>query len=226
MLKNVERKLCIGKKTIIILSVVLALALFEAWDIVIDPPAFWRTERIQDKRAILAYVNEKYPDAVQTKRGEFPLQMPAGTFKNSVMYFKFDDIEFAVSAKNGQIVIDGYSGARAIAQFDKIIQDGFLKPRGITAYTSYQFVDNYYEIYPYTGGLLVDLTIFDQGSTPREVGWLYDFYKYWKDEGGFLRLYAVKIDIIVDKQRKCHINFLNDDDFSGEEKFYSAFKAG
>lgn len=216
----------ISKKTIVILVVVLALALFEVWDIVIDPPAFWRTERIQDKRAILAYVKEKYPDAVKTGRGEFPLQMPAGSFENSVMYFKLDDIEFAVSARNGQVVIDGYCGARAIAQFDKIIQDGFLKPRGITAYTSYQFVDNYYEIYPYTGGLSVDLTVFDQGSTPREVGWLYDFYKYWKNEGAFLRLYAVSIKVVVDQQRMCHTTFLNDDDFSDEEKFYSAFKIG
>lgn len=25
------------------------------------------------------------------------------------------------------------------------------------------------------------LAVHDQGSTPREVGWIYDFYKFWKD---------------------------------------------
>lgn len=158
-----------NKKKIIITSSIIAIIIgLCVWDIAFDPPAFWRTERIQDKRAILAYVKEKYPDAVQNKRGKFPLQMPAGPFEDSVMYFKLDDIEFFVSARFGQMVLDGYSGARAIAQFDKIIQDGFMKPNGIIAKTTYTFVDSY-DMYPYTGDLGVTIRIFDQGSTPEEI---------------------------------------------------------
>ena len=185
----------------------------------------WQEEHRANKKAILKYVREKYPNS-KRKGGEFPMQKFPEFHKAGTMYFELDGIEFGISAEFGKIVVDGYCGARAIAQFDKIIQDGFLKPRGITAYTDYSFVDNYYEIYPYTGGLSVRITIWDQGTTPREVGWLYDFYKYWKNEGEFLRLYSVRIDIVADKQRMCHIDYREFDDFPNEEKFYSAFNVG
>ena len=186
----------------------------------------WQWGARRNKQIILEYANEHYPDAkIVDKEFNSAKFFVWNNFLDCIV-FEWDNVEFGITAEGGEILVDGYYGARAIAQFDKIIQDGFLKPRGITAYTDYRFIDNYYEIYPYTGGLVVELTIFDQGSTPQEVGWLYDFYEYWKKKGDFLRLYGVEIAIVADKQRMCHINFLNDDDFSNEEKFYSAFKAG
>ena len=131
-----------------------------------------------------------------------------------------------MTAEGGKILIDGYCGARAIAQFDEIIQDGFLKPHGITAYTDYSFADNYYEIYPYTGRLSVRLTVWDQGTTPREVGWLYDFYKYWKKEGSFLKSYSVRIDIVSNDDVVYHISYGSKSNFLNERAFYSAFKEG
>lgn len=186
----------------------------------------WQLDARKNRQVILEYAEQHYPNAVIVDQ-EFNSAhfFVWNNFKDCIV-FKWEDVEFGITAESGDILIDGYYGARAIRQFDIIIQDNFLKPRGINAYTSYQFVDDYYELYPYNGGLMVTLTIFDQGSSPQEVGWLYDFYKYWKKEGEFLRLYSVDIDIIVDKQRMCHINYLNDDDFSDEKKFYAAFNEG
>ena len=219
-MKKSEKKLLI-----ILLSVASIIIGFTIWDIFIDPPAWWRFERQQDKLVILEYAERNYPNAKNTG-GLFPIQKIAEVHRASTMYFELDGIEFSISAEYGEIVEDNYPKARACAQFDKIIKDGFLKPRGITAYTNYGFVDNYHEIYPYTGGLAVELTIWDQGSTPQEIDWLYDFYKYWKKEGEFLRLYSVSIDIVADEKRMCHIDYREFDNFPNEENFYSAFKIG
>lgn len=102
-----------------------------------------------------------------------------------------------------------------------------MKPRGIeTACTNYSFLDNYKKSYPYTGGLVVRITVVEQGSTPREVGWLYDFYKYWRNEGNFLTGYRVQIEIVKNNDVICHCNYINKDEFSDESEFYGAFKAG
>lgn len=74
--------------------------------------------------------------------------------------------------------------------------------------------------------LVVEITIIDQGSTPQEVGWLYDFYTYRKMEGAFLTGYSVEIIIDINDDVSCHINFNNEKEFSNEDEFYAAFKAG
>lgn len=186
----------------------------------------WQRGARRNKQVILEYAEEHYPDAKIIDKEFNSAKIFVWNNIMDCIVFKWDDIEFGITAEGGKILVDGYCGARAIAQFDKIIQDGFLKPRGITAYTGYRFVDNYYEIYPYTGGLGVELTIFDQGSTPQEVGWLYDFYKYWKEEGAFLTLYGVRITIATNETRMCHIDYDNDSVFSNAKEFYAAFIVG
>lgn len=217
---NQTKKRVFTKGRIIALSIVI---FFGVWDIFIDPPAWWRFERQQDKKAILAYVEEKYPNA-KSKRSKFPFQRIVGPYPASIMYFELNGIEFAVTAEHGRLVWDGYPEARVCAQFDKIIQDGFFKPRGIHENAHYSFGDNYKEIYPYTGSLSIYIQVNDQGSTAREVGWLYDFYEFWKVEGAFLKDYRVDIDIYEDKKEKSHITYYNDSKFANEDEFYSAFK--
>lgn len=214
-----------SKKKIIFLSVFFVIVVFCVWDIFIDPPAWWRFDRQKDKRAILDYVENTYPDNIKRKGGKFPLQMPAGPLESSIMYFELDGVNFAISAYDGRIGTDGYHKARAEAQFDKIIQDGFLKPRGIKATSIYRFFDDY-EIYPYTGGLRVTLSVFDQGSKPEEIEWLYDFYKYWKAEGEFLTEYSVIIRIVEKDETLYHIFYNNMDEFSDESEFNAAFRLG
>lgn len=217
------------KKVLIItlLSVAVAFVLFNVYDIFIDPPAWWRFDRQRDKRVILEYVKNNYPENIKRKGGKFPLQMPAGPFESSIMYFELDGVNFAISAQDGRIETDGYHKARASTQFDKIIQDGFIKTRGIEkAYTRYSFLDSYKETYPYTGGLVVRLSVFDQGSTPQDVGWLYDFYKYWKNEGSFLSGYSVGIYINADEDTVYHIIYNSEKEFSDQDEFYAAFVPG
>lgn len=221
---HLTRKLRIARILKAAVAIVLIVGVIALCNFLMLLPWQWGARRNRD--VILKYAEEHYPDAkIICKELNSAKFFIWNNFEDCIV-FDFDDLEFGITAEGGKILADGYCGARAIAQFDKIIRDGFLKPRGITAYTSYRFQDNYYEIYPYTGGLSVRITIWDQGLTPEEVGWLYDFYKYWRSEGDFLTSYSVRIDIVANDDVVYHIDYLNDDEYSDETAFYSAFKAG
>lgn len=81
-------------------------------------------------------------------------------------------------------------------------------------------------MYPYTGGLVVRISVFDQGSTPQDVGWLYDLYKYWKNQGSFLTGYSVGIYINVNEDTVYHIIYDSEKEFSDQDEFYAAFVSG
>lgn len=208
------------KRLIILLSIAAIVIGFTVWDIFIDPPAWWRFERQQDKLVISEYVERNYPNAKNTG-GQFPIQKIAEVHRASTMYFELDEIEFKVSAEYGKIVSDGYPEARATAQIDDIIKDGFLKPKNLTAGTLYRFHDDYNN-YPYTGNLYVELRV--QGLSPQDVGWLYDFYGYWKKEGEFFSDYRVDIYVNEGNENMGWIVIKKDSEFADETEFYSAFK--
>ncbi|MDE7230507.1 MAG: hypothetical protein K2N56_08520, partial [Oscillospiraceae bacterium] len=183
----------------------------------------WQQESRKNKQAILEYVNENYPGAkIVSQSYDYGFKLRPR--KNDVIDFKWDDIEFHVSADDGKIVRDSYPEARATAQFDKIIKDGFLRPRQITsAVSSYTFYDDYIE--PYTGEVTIELDIVGEGVIPQKIEWLYDFYKYWKKEGAFLREYQVYLVIYeTNSKEDSYIIIKKDSEFADENEFYSAFK--
>ncbi len=218
-----ERRHFFTKKRIIALSVVAALILFNVFDIFIDPPAWWRFERQEDKRAMLKYVKDNYPDTIKILDMSFPVQLPAGPHQDSSMQLELDGVTFYIIAHYGEVVFDAYYYRKADTQFDKIIKDGFFNPRNITASLDYSYMDNYKTSAPYTGGLELEIKIYDQGETAREVG-LYDFYKFWQNEGAFLRDYKVWVLIYQNKVQKGMIIWDKETVFSDEDEFYYAIK--
>lgn len=184
----------------------------------------WQRGARRNKQVILEYAQEHYPNAKiideEFNSAEFFVW---NNFMDSIA-FECDNIEFWITAEGGKILLDGYCGARAIAQFDTIIQDVFFEPRQIKARTSYHFIDNYKEMYPYTGGLVVRIYVADQGSTPREVGWLFDFYQYWQNEGAFLKSFDVWIYIVENDKTVYFVDFKDRDPLLNENEFYSSFE--
>lgn len=187
----------------------------------------WQKEARLNKRAILSYAAEHYPDAVILKQKYESLNPNfLKNYSGDCIVFSWNSLEFGITAEGGKIVVDGYYSARAISQFDKIIQDDFLKPRGVKATVDYRFIDSYNESYPYTGRLSIRIEVFNEDITPREVGWFYDFYKYWKNEGAFLDGYGIEIIISLNKKITYHMYYDNNSDFPNEDAFYAAFKTG
>ncbi len=186
----------------------------------------WQYQARRNRKAILEYVQNAYPEAIMIEEHYQTMKFNPTNKPHDVIWFELDGIKFYVAACDGIVDCsndDGYPEARVTAQFDKIIQDGFLKPRNIVSSVHYSFQDDYRKTYPYTGGLYIELRA--RGSTPQEVGWLYDFYKYWKKEGAFLREYQVSILIYENNVKKdCYVIIKNDSEFADENEFYSSFK--
>lgn len=184
----------------------------------------WQWGARKNKQAILEYAAERYPEAVvleqhyNTLNFNF-LKSPSDDY----IFFKQDFLEFGIYARGGKITIDDYPRIRANAQFDKIIRDDFFEPRGIEVQTDYNYSDDYYEIYPYTGGLGVTVRISDQGATPQEIGCLYDFYKFWKEKSYFLENYSVYIDIVIGNEHHA-MRYNKSSEFANEEEFYAIFE--
>ena len=184
----------------------------------------WQIEARVNRKAILEYAAENHPTAKKTK--EVYKSLNWNIFKSSsVDYIQFDQdgVLFYVSAEGGEIFFDSYNGMRLIAEFDAIIQDGFMNPNGIIAKTTYTFVDSS-DMYPYTGDLGVTIRIFDQGSTPEEIGCLYDFYNYWQSEADFLRDYLVHIYIVENQGTTYHGAFVKESNYTSEAEFYADFR--
>lgn len=180
------------KALLITLLSVAAFVLFNVYDIFIDPPAWWRFDRQRDKRAILEYVEKNYPTNIKRKGGSFPLQAPAGPFKESILSFELDGVDFSISAWEGKITGDTFYEAKAEKYIHENFVDKFMNERKISPEIKISFVfpPSYYgairkdilgDIYAFTGSIHVTITQphIDEASAPKEVGWFYDFYQYW-----------------------------------------------
>ncbi len=183
----------------------------------------WQWDARRNRSVILEYAAEHYPEAQNIDSHYNSAQFFIWNNFRDRISFESEGVEFNIIAENGKIIADGYPKARACKQFDEIIQDGFLKPRGIEVQTGYNYSDDYYEIYPYTGGLGVTVRIRDQGATPQEIGWLYDFYKYWKESADFLKSYSVYIDIVTGDEHHA-MRYNKSSEFATAEEFYAIFE--
>lgn len=186
----------------------------------------WQRGARRNKQVILEYAEEHYPDARVVEGHYNSARFFVWNNLADAIVFKLDDMEFKIIAEAGKILTDNYPKARACKQFDTIIQAGFFEPREIEARIDYSFIDNYYELYPYTGSLVVRIYVADQGSTPREAGWLYDFYQYWHNEGAFLKSYDVWIKILENDKVIYYVDFKDRDPLLNENEFYSSFERG
>lgn len=183
-----------AKLIIVLLAILVIAAFFLVWDIYIDPPAFWRTKRQADKTAILNYVEKTYPNTIKSNGGKFPLQLPAGSFESSVMYFELDGINFSISAQDGKVNDDTYYEAKAEKCIRETFIDGFMNERELSPKIKISFVhnpDNYGlirdysldNIHSFNGTIWVTITQdhIDGVYAPKDVGWFYDFYQYWME---------------------------------------------
>lgn len=229
------------KKRVIILSIIIAIVLLFVWDSFIDPPVWWRFERQQDKRAILEYVENNYPNTIKRKGEKFPLQMPAGPFEDSVMFFEYNGVNFSVSAWEGEVKRDTYYEAKAEKYIRENYIDGFMNDRGLTPDIKISFISppNHYgilgedvmgDIYDFEGRILVKITQehINGVSAPNEIVWFYDFYQYWMKNCDFpncaVYLYYLQNNEYATSGADYHIWFeCEKKTFSSEKDFYNHF---
>lgn len=226
----------------VIFSAVLIFVVYTILDTNLNPPGWWRFDRLEDKRAILSYVEENYPETTRRTGSKFPFQKPAGPFEHSVMFFELDGVNFNVSAWDGKITGDTYYEAKAEKFIRENFIDSFMDERGISPKIKMSFVipPEHYgllqknildDLYNFTGSVHITIVqdYIDGVSVPKDVGWFYDFYQYWMKNCD-LENCTVSIQYRRNKDYSTNevsymISFRKGvKTFSNEDEFYSAFK--
>ena len=141
---------------------------------------------------IINYVHEVHPESKIVKEhikyggaGYFPI---VEIYPDCYITFEENGFQYLVDYNHkDKSVIDYYKKAKLTNDVRVFINEEFFKPRGIeNVNVGCQFHFNSPSELPtewseYDDSYTVTLDIHDQGSTPRGVGWIYDFYKFWNE---------------------------------------------
>jgi len=209
------------KRMTIILLILLALNI---WDFA-DPPLWWQFGAQDNKRAILAYVNEKYPGAKIIRQSYHSTRFNPTNVSQDVIVFQYDDVQFAVAAHRGRFAYDGFSESKA-ANFivneyiNKFFGENLAPPHQIS------FVgEPCDDLSEYTGSV----TLFLRSSKkegynkPSDMTWAYDFFVFWK-ENCIIPQYVISITLNLPND-ECYIMKCNQNSiYLCAEEFYDAFK--
>lgn len=189
----------------------------------------WQRGARTNKQVILEYAAEHYPDA-QFVEGRYNSAkfFVWNNFRDAIVFEK-DDVEFRIIAEDGYILADGFPRARAEDRFSKIIYNGFLAPRNIIANYTVDFFSGSEpsdDIFSFNGVVNIVLTTTALYVTPHDVGWLYDFYTFLKENSNSLK-YMVTIHLVNDtaqNKKGYYISFSNNAEFANKYVFFAAFE--
>lgn len=123
-----------------------------------------------------------------------------------------------------------YSRHKLSYGIEEFAKKGFLEPRGIENvdfYCEFRLDDDRLpsEWYNYSGWFDVTVYVRGQGTTPQAVGWLWDFYEFWRENQQFGSYWALNFEIYSDTNPNSVWNSkisINDtDNFGSAEYWYS-----
>ncbi len=215
------------KRRIIILAGLLAIVGLFIWDIS-DPPLWWQFERRLDKQAILQYAKNQYNGKAKVTGSKFPMINPGlvGSPEESVMYFEYDGANFAISARNGRLIFDGYYVAKAESTIKKIIDDGFFQPRNIDVKYRCSFSKELLvDLEDFDGSVVIVINFdeYDPQGKPHNIEWFYDFYLYWINSSE-IKDFGIQINYYISDNQYYQLNFNETSQFNSSDEFYAEFQ--
>ena len=238
-MKKLERWICRMKTTsihkllikkifiIILITVCVVLPIgFVAFDFA-DPPLFWQKEAQQNQKVILEYAKKHYPNAiiVEEKYESNKLNWSANPLDQII--FEQDGVRFAIWANDGEVWGNNFLSAKATQYIENEIILPFWLSRGIDANYSFFIpgekpvghVTDYEDVIH----IFVSVAYQKDMDCPKDLGWLYDFYTYFRSESN-LKNYQVKIDYQISNEVRYLLRFQEDSTFASSEEFYNAFQ--
>lgn len=168
----------------------------------------WQIPLYKNRKAIIQYARDVHPgNKIVEEHLEF---VPSGWFsKKPDCYIVFEegDIQYIVDASNGEVNTDFYNQRKLSAEVEKFVNENFLEPRGIeNVKVGCDFGFNEYDgsvpekWSEYNDYYTVRVSIHKQGTTPGEVGWIYDFYNFWNENTTFPPEWGMRIAIFGDAE--------------------------
>ena len=164
----------------------------------------WQLPLYKDRKAIIEYVRENHPNS---KIAEEHIQYRASGYfiifelkPDCYITFEENGFQYRVFAGSGKVNADNFSRMKLWNEVETFINDEFLKPCGIKNVDVYCWFNADDDELPsewseYDDGFGVTLSVHGQGSTPQAVGWLYSFYKFWRENQNYSTKWLIDFDI-------------------------------
>ena len=224
------------RQTRIILIVLGSFAAFIAaitilWNNYLLP---WQLPLHKDRKAIIEYVSEQHPNS---KIAEEHIQYRASGYfiifelkPDCYITFEENGFQYRVFASHGKVYNDIYSKMKLRYEVSAFINDEFLRPRGIKNVDFYSTFDLDDDELPsewseYNDAFWVTISVRGQGTTPQEVGWLWDCYKFWRDNQPFNPNWNLTFDIYYDTNPNAcwdsSISIHNTEKFGSKAEWYA-----
>lgn len=197
----------------------------------------WQIPLFKTRKALINYMKVTRPNYhivkeevkyYYTTGGGFLPQPDTITPKASVVCNE-NGFEYSVIAFDGEVTRDNYASCKPGFEVEEFIEKEFMEPRGIENvdfYCTFARDDELpSEWSEYTGRFRVTVKIRGQGTTPQEVGWLWDFYKFWRDNQPFNPDWNLTFDIYYDTNTNASwdssISIHNTEKFGSKEEWYA-----
>lgn len=198
----------------------------------------WQIPLFNNRKALIYYMKKTHPNyhivkeevkyQYNTHGGFVP--EPGSGMPSAYIVCNEEGFDYTVSAFNGKVTRDTYARHKLGYEIEEFVKKDFLEPRGIENVDFYCEFDLDDDKLPsewskYTGGFRVTVSVCGQGTTPREVGWLWDFYKFWRDNQRFNSDWDLKFDIYYDTNTNVcwdsTISIHNTENFGSKEAWYA-----
>lgn len=191
----------------------------------------WQIPLFRNRQAIIEYVHENHPES---KIFEEHIKYRASGYviffeliPDCYITFEENDFQYRVFASSGKVSSDNYSRMKLWSEVRSFINDGFLEPRGIDNVKIYcEFDDDDglpSEWSEYSGDYKVVLSVYDQGNTPQKIGWLYDFYRFWKRKMPFSEKWQLNFEIYTADERDGVLNVAYYYDLVTDKELYAQY---
>lgn len=195
------------------------------WDFV-DPPLWFHFEAQENKKVIMEYAREHFPDSIVVKENYGSTVPFATANKLDYILFEKDGVQFSIWANDGIILGENYLSAKGSQYIKREIIEKFLKPRNIKATCSIYFdgAKPVGSISDYNDRIRIHIApeyVFGKND-PRELGWLYDFYLYLYEHSELnnILLYVV---YPIDKYTSYSATINVSGSLKNESDFYNSF---
>lgn len=190
----------------------------------------WQGQARENKRAMLEYVHDNYPGArIVSQNYESTKFNPWSASIDSIT-LKWNGVEFSLLAEDGSLIRDNYwHGVGKKLVYEKCLNPFFYNRKidyryELTAFGLEKFLmeNSNNDILKFNGEFTIIIyPKYKLGKPhPKDLGWAYDFYRYWKDNVNLSR-YTVRI---IYPEETYILEFTDKSAFSSEDEFYSAVK--
>lgn len=155
----------------------------------------WQWSAKENKKAALEYIAEHFPTAEIIDVDYKSMILNYMAISIDTFYLELDGIEFSIFTQSGKVQRDTYYEAKAEKYIRENFIDDFMSERNLSPNIEVSFVsppghygtlgeDVLGDIHRFKGSVTVMIKQdnIDGVSTPKELGWFYDFYKYWMDK--------------------------------------------